>query len=96
MIEQRKHPEQGFRSAMGIIRLEKKYGKDRLEKSCGRALELGATSYQFVSQMLKNRMDFPERDCDSTQVPSSFDPQTNEEQLALLGAENIRGSKYYH
>lgn len=96
VIEQRKHPEQGFRSAMGIIRLEKKYGKDRLEKSCGRALELGATSYQFVSQMLKNRMDFPERDCDSTQVPSSFDPQTNEEQLALLGAENIRGSKYYH
>lgn len=96
IIEQRKHPEQGFRSALGLIRLEKKYGKDRLEKSCSRALEVGATSYQFVSQMLKNKMDFPERNCDSTPMASSFDTQTNEEQLALLGVENIRGSKYYH
>jgi transposase len=92
----KKHPEQGFRSAMGIIRLEKKYGKTRLEKACLRALEVGALSSGFVSEFLKNKMDFPERGNGDIPTSSHFDPITNEEQLALLGAENIRGSEYYH
>lgn len=90
------HPEQGFRSAMGIIRLEKKYGKSRLENACARALEVGATTYRFVNEFLKNNMDFANRKSDDSPMSSSFDPITNEEQLALLGAENIRGSEYYH
>ena len=52
-----KHPEQRYRSAMGIIRLGKKYGNARLEKASGRAMELGAYSYRFVADMLKNNMD---------------------------------------
>ena len=96
IMAQKIHPEQGFRSALGIIRLEKKYGKERVEKSCARALEVGALSYRFVNEMLKNKMDFPGREFDQSEMPSAIDPITKEEQLALLGAENIRGSEYYH
>jgi transposase len=96
IIEQRAHPEQGFRSALGIIRLEKKYGKERLNAACQRAVELGVLRYSFVNEMLKNKMDFANRKTDTSPMPASFDPITSEEQLSLLGEENIRGSGYYH
>ncbi len=77
-----KHPEQRYRSAMGIIRLGKKYGNPRLEKASGRALELGAHSYRFVADMLKNNMD---------QVI------VTDKQLTLsVDEENARGPGYYH
>jgi hypothetical protein len=81
---------------MGIIRLEKKYGKDRLENASLRALEVGAVSYRFVSEFLKNNMDFTTRRTDDAPMGISVDPVTKEEQLPLLGEENIRGSGYYH
>jgi transposase len=90
------HPEQGFRAGLGIIRLEKKYGKERVESASAKALEVGALSYRFVAELLKNKMDYSERSFDQTPVPVVTDPQTKEVQLALLGAENIRGGKYYH
>ena len=96
IIEQRAHPEHGFRSALGIIRLEKKYGKERLNVACQRAVELGVLRYSFVNEMLKNKMDFANRKTDTSPIPASLDPITNEEQLSLLGEENIRGSGYYH
>ena len=96
ILETKVHPEQGFRSALGIIRLEKKYGKERVELACGKALEVGASTYRFVAEVLKNNMDFAERDFNYSPMPSAIDPETKEEQLALLGAENIRGGKYYH
>lgn len=96
ILETKVHPEQGFRSALGIIRLEKKYGKARVELACGKALEVGANTYRFVAEVLKNNMDFAERNFDYSPMPPAIDPETKEEQLALLGAENIRGSKYYH
>lgn len=97
IIASRPHPEQGFRPALGIIRLEKKYGRERLNVACGRAIEVGATTYRFVNELLKNKMDHPERSYDSSFEPSQFDKITNEEQLSLVvGVENIRGAEYYH
>jgi transposase len=90
------HPQQGFMAALGLIRLEKPYGKDRVENASGRALEVGAHSYQFVKQMLKNNMDSAKRGYDQSTMSESKDPVTNEIQLALLSEENIRGSGYYH
>jgi hypothetical protein len=52
-----KHPEQRYRSAVGLIRLGKKYGNARVERAAKRGLELGAHSYRFVADMLKNNMD---------------------------------------
>ncbi len=78
-----KHPEQRYRSALGIIRLGNKYTNIRLEKASGRALELGAYSYRFVADMLKNNMD---------QIIVSEDKQ-----LTLnVYEENTRGPGYYH
>ena len=96
IIETKVHSELGFRPALGIIRLEKKYGRDRLELACKKALEVGAHSYRFVSEMLKNKMDFAERRSDQSPIAPTIDPDTKEEQLTLLGEENIRGSEYYH
>jgi transposase len=96
ILETKKHPEQGYRAALGIIRLEKKYGRARVEVAAKRALELGAHSYKFVAEMLKNKMDNPERFDETSMKAEKIDVNTNEEQLALLGAENLRGSEYYH
>ena len=90
------HPQQGYMAALGLIRLEKPYGKERVEKASGRALEVGAHSYQFVKQMLKNNMDGASRKFDGAPMSEEKDPITNEVQLALLSAENLRGSGYYH
>jgi len=45
MMRERPHPEQGYRSAMGIIALARRYERDRLEAACERALAINATSY---------------------------------------------------
>lgn len=57
IIANRKHPQQGFRSCLGIIRLGKSYGNERLEKACQRALSIGAYSYKSVQSILKNNLD---------------------------------------
>jgi hypothetical protein len=82
-----KHPEQRYRSALGIIRLEKKYSAQRLEIACSRSIEVGAYSYRFVSDMLKNNMD-------KLIVITKRDEQLNFESLAEKGV-NVRGASYY-
>lgn len=53
----RPHPEQGFRSCLGIMRLGDRYGSDRLEAACGRALGMGSHSYRSVQSILANGLD---------------------------------------
>ena len=57
IMASRKHPELGFRSCLGIIRLGKHYSNERLEKACQRALAIGAYSYKSVQSILKNNLD---------------------------------------
>ncbi|MEO1333933.1 MAG: IS21 family transposase, partial [Myxococcota bacterium] len=57
IMESRPHPEMGYRSCLGILRLDKRYGSKRLEAACARALEAGATSYRHVAAVLKNGID---------------------------------------
>jgi transposase len=83
ILTERTHPEQGYRSCLGILRLEKKYGAVRLEAACARAFAAGARSYRHVDSILKNgldRMPLPDRSRSSPPVAH----------------ENIRGSQYYH
>jgi transposase len=96
ILASRKHVQQAFNAAQGVIRLAKPYGNDRVEKACARALELGAHSFRFVNEMLKNSMDGPGQGYDDSPVAPATNKETNEVQLALLSAENIRGSGYYH
>jgi len=83
ILAERPHPEQGYRSCLGIMRLEKLYGKDRLDAACRRALLAQARSYRHVESILKAGLDRmePAQAPASTSVPTPHD--------------NIRGRTYY-
>ncbi len=49
ILRSRPHPEQGFRSAIGILGLVKRYGQERVDAACARALLLNARSYKSVA-----------------------------------------------
>ena len=57
LMESRPHPEQGYRSCLGLLKLERKYGAKRLEAACARALKNGACSYRSVNSILKTGLD---------------------------------------
>lgn len=48
ILEERRHPEQGYRSCLGILRLGKRYGDERLEAACARSLAVSARSYRHI------------------------------------------------
>jgi transposase len=81
VMERRPHPEQGFRSSLGIIRLGRRYGSDRLEAACTRALFMKAYSYKSVESILRNNLDGKEL-TERLTGPS-------------VTHENIRGNAYY-
>jgi transposase len=82
ILQERMHPEQGFRACIGIVRLAKTYGCERLEAACNRALEIGARSYSSVNSILKNNLD-RQRPAMPADGPA-------------ITHENIRGSTYFH
>lgn len=81
IMNSKKHPEQGYRSALGIIRLSKSYGSERLEMAAKRAIGTGALSYKSVALMLKNNLENV--------------PICEQQSLSVITHANIRGSHYY-
>jgi transposase len=57
ILADRPHPEQGYRSCLGILRLAKRYGPERLEAACARAVAVDARSYRHVDSILKHGLD---------------------------------------
>jgi transposase len=57
ILVERPHPEQGFRSCLGILRLGKRFGQERLEAACARANRAHARSYRHVESILKKGLD---------------------------------------
>ena len=57
ILQSRTYPEQAFRSCLGILRLGKTYGSDRLEAAARRALKLDACSYKSVKSILHTGLD---------------------------------------
>ncbi len=57
ILRARPHPEQGFRSCIGILRLVSRYDAERVDAACARALALGTRSYSSVVAILRNRQD---------------------------------------
>jgi transposase len=82
ILRERTHPEQGFRACVGILRLAKTYGHERLEAACARALEIGARSYSSVNSILKNNLD-RRRPATPADGPA-------------IAHDNIRGPNYFH
>ncbi|MGC2174561.1 MAG: IS21 family transposase [Acidimicrobiales bacterium] len=81
LMASRPHPEQGFRSALGVMRLAKKYSPERLEAACERGLALRSFSYKSIESMLSHGLD---------QRPlRAASPRTH------VAHRNIRGPNYY-
>ncbi|MGH7317576.1 MAG: Mu transposase domain-containing protein, partial [Candidatus Rokuibacteriota bacterium] len=57
VIASRPHPEQGYRSCLGLLRLSRRDGAARLEAACARALTVGVRSYRHVDSILKHGLD---------------------------------------
>jgi len=83
ILENRPHPEQGFRSSLGIMRLANHYTPERVEKACTRALAIGSHSYKSVKSILKNNLDHQ---------PLLFEQP---EEAQSPSHHNIRGKHYY-
>jgi transposase len=82
LLGAREHPEQGVRSCLGVLRLAKSYGRERLELACERALAAGAVSSRYVEQLLK---------ADQRQPFLDAKPDDG------LGVHaNVRGPRYYN
>ncbi|MDE2933042.1 MAG: IS21 family transposase [Chloroflexota bacterium] len=82
VLRSRRHPQQAFRSCLGILRLADSYGEQRLEAAAGRAVSLGANSYRSVESILKHRLD--ER------------PSEQIELGLAIEHTNLRGPSYYN
>ena len=75
------HPEHGFRPAFGIVSLSKRYGAERLERACARALRAKATNYSSVKSILAKGLDALET--------------TEQEPAPAVAHANVRGPEYY-
>jgi transposase len=84
ILDSRTHPEQGYRSSLGIMRLGKAYSPERLEAACERALFINTYSYKSVQSILKKGLD---------QQPFLFEQI---EDTQPLNHHNTRGKHYYH
>jgi transposase len=82
IIADKPHPEMGYRSALGVIRLSRKYGAERLEAACTRAVRFKLYRYQSVKSMLECGLD-------SQPLPELVPPPSP------VAHENLRGPDYY-
>ncbi|MFC1478673.1 IS21 family transposase [Candidatus Margulisiibacteriota bacterium] len=57
LLESKPHPALAYRSALGILRMGKRYGEQRLEAACHRAINIGACSYQSIKSILEKGLD---------------------------------------
>lgn len=86
VLATRHHPEQGYRSCLGILRLGKAYGQKRLEAACARALLLGTCRYKSIESILKSGLD-------QQPLPAQEEPS---QQTLPEDHDNVRGPSYYH
>jgi transposase len=83
ILHSRTHPQQGFRACLGILRMSKGYGDERLEAACRRAIRIGSCSYKSIDSILRQGLD------------RKALPEQQELDLTIEH-ENIRGADYYH
>ncbi|MEA2106571.1 MAG: IS21 family transposase, partial [Bacteroidota bacterium] len=83
LLDSRKHPEQAYKSCMGLLSLAKKHEPDDFIKACKKALALNCLQYKFVKNVLQNK---------------AFD-MSGEEQMELFRIsehENLRGKGHFN
>jgi transposase len=83
ILEHKPHPEMGYRSCLGLIRLNREYGRTRLEQACQRARLLDVCSYRSIKSILDAKLE-------TQPVPSQ--PVVT---AVLVTHDNLRGAPYY-
>jgi transposase len=84
ILRSRPHPEQGYRACLGIMRLGRQYGAERLEAASHRAEHLRSFSYHTVKNILS-----------SAQDRLTFDESEARSSPPIPVHANIRGASYY-
>lgn len=82
----RPHPQQGFRSCVGVLRLAKPYGNERLEAACKRALSIGTYNYKSVESILKHNLE---------KQPLPADSVSTHKNTTSVSHEYVRGQGYF-
>lgn len=82
ILEQKKHPEQAYKSCMGVLSFEKKVGKERLSNACKRALDYNIYNYRIIQKILEHGLDKVTDDMPDLE--------------SLPEHRNIRGKNYYN
>jgi transposase len=82
ILANRPHPEQGFRTCLGVLRLFKDLDPTRAEKVAERAVAIGALTYKSIASIIANKLDHV--------------PTTTEEPQSVIAHPNLRGSNYFH
>lgn len=83
LLADRPHPEMGYRSVLGLMRLAREYGESRLEAACERALAIGSPRYKSVASILKAKLD-------AVAAPAAAPDWTSPAHV------HVRGPDYYH
>jgi transposase len=83
ILQSRSHPQQGYRSCLGLMSLGKKYGDDRLEAACAHALRIQNPTYKSVKSILQSGLD---------RRPLTEEGPSASSQLVH---DNLRGAAYY-
>ena len=83
ILKSKPHPEQGYRACLGLMRLGRHYGTERLEAACRRALILDACTYRSIKSILATATD-------RQPLPSG-----DKAQGPRIEHENLRGRDYY-
>jgi transposase len=83
ILADKPHPEMGYRSCLGLIRLADSYSHERMEAAAQRALQTGACRYTSVKSMLQSGLD-------QQPLPDSASPA-----LPPAQHENLRGATYF-
>ena len=82
LLDKKQHPEQAYKSCMGVLSFVKKVGNERLANACKRALDYNIYNYKIIQKILENGLDTFADDEDNNQ--------------ALPKHHNIRGKNYYN
>lgn len=85
-LENRPHPEQGYRACLGLLNLSKTYGEQRLEAACRRALAIGSPTRKRIIAILKAKLD---------QHPDLFPAADTAAATASRTHSNVRGADYF-
>lgn len=87
ILREKRHEQQSFRRILALLSNARKYGRERLNNACGRALLINSPTRSSVESILKQGLD---------QVAVETPDEAVQEELSLDTHENVRGEQYYH